>query len=43
MQIKIVKELKIVIQDDIHLYGVYLVLGIFVWIGFKLFLDRRAS
>lgn len=42
VQIKIIKEFKITIQEDVHLYGVILVLGVFIWIGFKIFSDREA-
>lgn len=43
VQIKIVKEFGVEIQNDIHVYGVYLVIGIFIWVGFKIFIDRDVS
>jgi len=43
VQIKIIKEFGTEIEDVIHVYGVYLVLGIFIWVGLKIFFDREAS
>lgn len=43
VEIIIINDPKISIQEYLHLYGVYLVLGIFIWVGFKMFFDREAA
>jgi len=43
VQIKVLKEFKMAIQEDTHIFGVYLILGIFIWVGFKMFFDREAA
>jgi len=43
VEIKLIKELNISNQKDIYFYAVFVVIGIFVWIGFKMFSDREAA
>lgn len=43
VQIKVIKPFKIAIQEDIYICGIFLVLGIFIWIAFKMFIDREAA
>ncbi|XP_025205675.1 uncharacterized protein LOC112601981 [Melanaphis sacchari] len=43
VEIKLIKEFNISNQRDIYFYAVFVVLGIFVWIGFKMFFDKEAA
>jgi len=43
VEIKLIKELNISNQRDIYFYAVFVVIGIFGWVGFKMFLDREAA
>lgn len=43
VEIKLIKEFNISNQRDIYFYAVFVVLGIFVWVGCKMFFDREAA
>jgi len=43
VQIRVLKEFQIAIQEDLHIYGVYFIIGVFIWVGFKIFFDRDAA
>lgn len=43
VQIKVIKDLNVAIQDEMHIYGVVVVLGIFAWVAIKMFLDKQVT
>lgn len=43
VQIRVIKDFNEAVQNEIHMYGVVVVLGIFVWIAIKMFLDKEET
>ncbi|XP_050524903.1 uncharacterized protein LOC126896293 isoform X2 [Daktulosphaira vitifoliae] len=44
VRVKIIKEFKLSIQEDMYLlYGAIPIIGLFLWVGFKVFFDKDAA